>query len=477
MPRNHAHRRTRSRMPGKKSHQCVVAALVVFPLSLNAGSGPITTVADTAAPRARAAVQLHQEPLVGSRSAQRFESVGGVESVPPAGLPEGRERTVKVTSPKGSRSWTASALAEHGLPAAAARAYRTAARTISGTDASCQLPWTLLAGIGRVESDHGRYGGSVLADNGVSHPLIIGVPLNGIGPVAAIRDTDRGLLDKDKVWDRAVGPMQFIPSTWRGAGRDGDGDGVSTPNDIDDAALAAASYLCSGSGSVLGVSAMRGAVYRYNQSEEYVDLVLAFEAGYRTGVFVMPSPPPPPPPPPVEETGPAKKRPVRADADRTPARPRADRTKRPSPPKKASTSVTTSRPKATTSARPAATPVKKPRAADRDGSSSGSKGSTGSVGSTGSKGATASPSPSPSTSPSATPKPTPSGIEGTLTACGSGWCLHDTGEGADFTLDFGSVDETTRQKIDALVGTTVRLGVTHEGGRAVVQTINGTPYR
>ena len=40
--------------------------------------------------------------------------------------------------------------------------------------------------------------------------------------------------------------MQFIPSTWAVVGVDADGDGERNPQDIDDAALAAAVYLCSG---------------------------------------------------------------------------------------------------------------------------------------------------------------------------------------------------------------------------------------
>ena len=112
------------------------------------------------------------------------------------------------------------------LPSAAMRAYKNAASNIDAADPGCHLGWTLLAGIGRVESDHGRFGGSVLGNDGVPRPAIVGVPLNGKGPVAAIHDTDGGSFDGDKVWDRAVGPMQFIPSTWNGgAGRDGDGAG------------------------------------------------------------------------------------------------------------------------------------------------------------------------------------------------------------------------------------------------------------
>ena len=74
----------------------------------------------------------------------------------------------------------------------------------------------MVAAIGQVESDHGRYGGASVLANGMTAPSIVGLPLNGRGPVAAIHDTDNGVYDGDKVWDRAVGPMQFIPTTWAG---------------------------------------------------------------------------------------------------------------------------------------------------------------------------------------------------------------------------------------------------------------------
>ncbi len=202
-----------------------------------------------------------------------------------------RHRKISVSSAKGSHTWTASSLAEHDLPSAAMRAYKNAARTIDASMPGCHLPWTLLAGIGRVESDHGRYGGSVLGNDGVPRPAIVGVALNGAGPVAAIHDSDNGRFDGDTVWDRAVGPMQFIPTTWRSAGRDGDGDGVKSPNDIDDAALASAAYLCHGGRDLSGTSAERAAIFSYNPSEYYVDLVSAFAHGYATGSFVIPSPP------------------------------------------------------------------------------------------------------------------------------------------------------------------------------------------
>jgi len=200
----------------------------------------------------------------------------------------------RARSDRGDRFVEVSATGSNDVPEAALRAYKNAAAAMSSSRPGCQLPWTLVAAIGRVESDHGRYGGSVLGSDGVSRPAILGVPLNGKGPVAAIHDTDDGKLDGDKVWDRAVGQMQFIPSTWAMVGGDGDGDGTESPDDIDDAALAAGSYLCHGGYSVLDPSGMARAIFSYNHSDYYVALVMAFQRGYETGVFVLPSPPPPP---------------------------------------------------------------------------------------------------------------------------------------------------------------------------------------
>ena len=195
-------------------------------------------------------------------------------------------------SAKGRDLWEISSSGSFDVPSAAIRAYKHAADEVNAALPGCDLPWTLLAGIGRVESDHGRYGGSQLGTDGLPRPAIVGIALDGKGPVAAIRDTDDGEWDGDTVWDRAVGPMQFIPGTWASSGRDGDGDGIENPNDIDDAALAAAFYLCPSSGSIRSDAAMDAAIRSYNNSEYYVDLVRAFARGYETGVFVIPSPPP-----------------------------------------------------------------------------------------------------------------------------------------------------------------------------------------
>ncbi len=172
-----------------------------------------------------------------------------------------------------------------GIPSAALAAYQRAETIINAADQSCHLTWQLIAAIGRVESNHGRANGNTLDDNGLATPGIYGVALNGANRTSEIVDTDAGQFDNDTAYDRAVGPMQFIPSTWSVVGVDADGDGVRNPQDIDDAALGTAVYLCSGSDDLGTAPGQRAAVYRYNHSQSYVDLVLAIMNAYLEGDF------------------------------------------------------------------------------------------------------------------------------------------------------------------------------------------------
>ncbi|MFC5176705.1 lytic murein transglycosylase [Nocardioides taihuensis] len=172
-----------------------------------------------------------------------------------------------------------------GIPAAALAAYQRAETVINAADRSCHLPWQLIAAIGRVESDHGRYGGNALDADGVARPGIFGIALDGSHGTSRIVDSDDGLLDGDTRFDRAVGPMQFIPSTWRVVGVDADQDGKRDPQDIDDAALATAVYLCSGSDDLGTDAGSRAAVYRYNHSHSYVDLVISIAEAYLAGDY------------------------------------------------------------------------------------------------------------------------------------------------------------------------------------------------
>ncbi|GAB3567799.1 hypothetical protein GCM10027445_16670 [Amycolatopsis endophytica] len=166
------------------------------------------------------------------------------------------------------------------IPASVWDAYHRAAAEMARIAPDCHLDWSLLAAIGRIESGHAR-GGRVDAD-GTTTGAILGPVLDG-GAFAAIRDTDGGALDGDVHWDRAVGPMQFIPATFRSFGADGNGDGVVSPHNIFDAALAAGRYLCAGGGDLRDPRQRAQAVFRYNHSDAYVATVLLWADAYARG--------------------------------------------------------------------------------------------------------------------------------------------------------------------------------------------------
>jgi membrane-bound lytic murein transglycosylase B len=156
------------------------------------------------------------------------------------------------------------------IPERALRAYAIADLVMRSQAPSCQISWATLAGIGRVESHHGTIGGAKLGDDGRPSRPIIGIPLDGGPGVRAIQDSDGGVLDGDVTWDRAVGPMQFIPTTWVKYAQRANGDGQPPdPQNIDDAALAAARYLCSGSRNLGSGEGWWAAVMAYNNSVEY----------------------------------------------------------------------------------------------------------------------------------------------------------------------------------------------------------------
>ncbi|HET8620789.1 MAG TPA: lytic transglycosylase domain-containing protein, partial [Acidimicrobiales bacterium] len=172
-----------------------------------------------------------------------------------------------------------------GIPEVALAAYEDGAELTAVEDPECGVPWSVLAAIGRVESDHGRFGGAMLRPDGYGTRPIRGIALDGRPGIALIRDTDRGGLDGDTVFDRAVGPMQFIPSTWANVGVDGNGDDRRDPNNIFDAAWGAGVYLCAGEVDLTEPGQLARAVRRYNHTDEYVRVVLGLAEAYENGDY------------------------------------------------------------------------------------------------------------------------------------------------------------------------------------------------
>lgn len=136
---------------------------------------------------------------------------------------------------------------------------------------ACNLAWNTLAGIGYIESQHGSYG--VRPEDG----LIIGPRLDGSGNFMRVPDTDGGEIDGDPYYDRAVGPMQFLPESWGLYGAGGD------PHDIEDAAAASARLLCADGRDLDTADGWSRALFAYNQSEEYMISVRDAAANYALG--------------------------------------------------------------------------------------------------------------------------------------------------------------------------------------------------
>ena len=161
-----------------------------------------------------------------------------------------------------------------GIPGRVLEAYRGAERVLGESAPGCHLPWSLVAAIGRVESDHAG-GGAVTVDGRTLSP-IRGPRLDGTAGHPFFPDTDAGSLDGDPGVDLAVGPMQFLPSSWATYGA-GDAD------DVDDAAVASGRHLCAGGADLADPAQRAAAVFDYNHSDAYVAQVLALEVAYAAG--------------------------------------------------------------------------------------------------------------------------------------------------------------------------------------------------
>jgi membrane-bound lytic murein transglycosylase B len=179
-----------------------------------------------------------------------------------------------------------SGLAANGIPQVALNAYRVAAARMANVSPGCGIDWALLAGIGRIESDHGQFGGAVLHADGVSTPKIIGPALDGKHWDYILAPANGMALDGDAVYAHALGPMQFIPSTWDIYGTDATGDGNADIFNINDAALSAARYLCAAGGDLRTRDGQIRAVLAYNHSSQYLAQVLAVADAYRRGIAV-----------------------------------------------------------------------------------------------------------------------------------------------------------------------------------------------
>jgi membrane-bound lytic murein transglycosylase B len=245
--------------------------LALVALVLAAAGGGVWLLSTTSAPAAGPVTTEIPALQVPAAPVQPGAVAPAMESVP---QPQGATGTDPLTS------WAGRVAAVTGVPARALQAYGNAELVLRSTTPGCRLSWATLAGIGRIESNHGQFGGAQLDKAGRPSKPIVGVPLDGSVGVQRIADTDGGRYDGDPTLDRAVGPMQFIPSTWAKWASDGNGDGIGEPQQIDDAALAAARYLCVGGRDMGAPAGWWAGVLSYNNSVPYGQKVFGLADGY-----------------------------------------------------------------------------------------------------------------------------------------------------------------------------------------------------
>ncbi|MFG2331286.1 lytic murein transglycosylase [Streptomyces sp. NPDC048604] len=250
-----------------------IAAAAVAALSASQGPGAIPPPADTASGDTSLGSGDGSTPPDGSATGDSPYYT----DLPPLNTPNKPGTSIDLPIITGP--------AEAGIPATVLAAYKRAEVALQASDPGCHIPWQLLAGIGKVESGQAR-GGRVDA-NGTTLSPILGPVLNGVG-FANISDTDDGAYDGDTTHDRAVGPMQFIPSTWATWGRDANGDGRKDPNNIYDAAQAAALYLCAADRDLAVKADLDKAILSYNRSTEYLHTVLSWFEYYKRGSHQVP---------------------------------------------------------------------------------------------------------------------------------------------------------------------------------------------
>ncbi|MEW1737084.1 lytic transglycosylase domain-containing protein [Nocardia beijingensis] len=219
------------------------------------------------------AAQMVAEPVAGAEFVAHAMAKAAPTATPvvkTVALPSGRQAAAMPAGPL-------------GVPGVAVAAYQNAERILAAENPVCGMPWSLLAGIGRVESTH-AYGGKADADGNPLSPVYGPVLDGSLTGNHVVRDSDDGALDGLDGYDRAIGPMQFLPDTWKRYAADGNGDGIADPQNLFDAALTAGRYLCDGGLNMRDLAQQSKAILRYNHSMAYVANVMAWETSYSTGV-------------------------------------------------------------------------------------------------------------------------------------------------------------------------------------------------
>jgi hypothetical protein len=217
----------------------------------------------------RFVLQSPETPSAGAAPTQASSGAPG-PGAPTAAAPTLPDLPTPPARPAdGLADWATAVSDATDIPLVAAEAYGYAQLLVEQSTPTCHISWTTLAGIGSVDSDHGQAGGAVLGSNGRSTPPINGPALDGKGGRTLVNDTDGGAYDGDPTYDRAMGPLQLLPSVWSTYRIDADGDGILDPYDIDDASAAVARLLCAGGEDLNTLTGWKAALSRYHAGTGY----------------------------------------------------------------------------------------------------------------------------------------------------------------------------------------------------------------
>ncbi|MFI5719956.1 lytic transglycosylase domain-containing protein [Nocardia sp. NPDC051750] len=277
--------RHRKQQPASVTRNSVIALTGLVPAGVVATNAAAAVATDPTA----ASVEMHMAAL----------SAAPVQTMAPAVVDDTAVHAMAKQSPEApievktvaldpNRARNDLPVAASGIPGIAEAAYINAEQILADEDPGCNMPWTMLAGIGRVESTH-MYDGKADTDGNALAP-VFGPALDGsLAGNNVIHDSDGGALDGYSGYDRAVGPMQFLPETWTHYAADGNRDGISDPQNYYDATLTAGKYLCSGGLDMTDPAQQTRAILRYNNSMAYVANVMAWAQSYKTGIAPRPA--------------------------------------------------------------------------------------------------------------------------------------------------------------------------------------------
>jgi membrane-bound lytic murein transglycosylase B len=281
--------------PPRRGIGTLIARLLLAVLLLFIGGGAlwvlnVITTPGPAAPVIPSPPQFQVMPMYVQPDSQAPEGAARVPvAAPQASATPAAPQASASPSPSGQsasakptlNSWAQDISSHTDIPVRAMLAYANADLAMRTMAPNCHISWATVASIGRIESKHGRYGGTSLGADGRPLKPIIGPALDGSPGFERIPATDGGALTGDPVWAHAVGPMQFLPSTWAKWGVRASHDGQKPdPQNIDDAALTAARYLCAGGRDLATPQGWWAAVMSYNNSVDYAQQVFAAADAY-----------------------------------------------------------------------------------------------------------------------------------------------------------------------------------------------------